>query len=107
MSKFEYGLRRAITEAIMGAITSAILLAFINSGNLDPSYSLLFQLLNIVGIIGLIQAMPYWGTTYLIGWLIGTFIMYDSGLIGTFELLIYIGVSILILIRRISKSITD
>jgi len=103
MSAFGYGIRRATAEVVGGIITSSILIAFVNSGLLDPSYKLLFSLLNVVGVITLILAMPYWGTTYLLGWFFGLWIMFSSGLVGILELLVYLGVPLAILIIRILK----
>lgn len=103
MSTFGYGARRAIAEVVGGIVTSAMVVAFINSGLLDPSYILLFHLMNLAGIFTLILAMPFWGTTYLLGWLFGLWIMSQSGLVGILELLIYLGASLAILIIRISK----
>lgn len=103
MSAFGYGARRAIAEVVGGIVTSSIVIAFINSGLLDPSYTLLFHLLNVVGIVSLILTMPYWGTTYLIGWLFGLWIMSESGLVGILELLVYLGVPLVVLILRLLK----
>ena len=68
MPSLEYGYRRAVSEIIGGIVTSIVINAFIQSGLLDPSWLLYFKLLNMLALIGLIIAMPYWGTTYLMGW---------------------------------------
>ena len=101
MNGFEYGFKRAFVEIIGGIVTSIIVTAFTNSGLLDPSYVLLFNLLNVFGIIMLLLVMPYWGITYLMGWLFGLFILLQSGLIGILEFVIYLVVSLAILIIRI------
>lgn len=107
MPGFEYGVRRAFLEIISGLITSAVLIAFVRSGLLDPSYVLLFILLNLVAIISLILVMPYWGTTYLLGWMFALLILFRSGLIGALEFIVYFGVPLLILIKRITKSLEE
>jgi hypothetical protein len=48
--------------------------------------------------------MKYWGTSYLLGWLVGLLLMSQTGLVGTLELLIYFAVPILYLIIRKSKT---
>ncbi len=107
MSWFEYGVRRAFLEVSSGLITSTVLIAFVRSGLLDPSYLLLFILLNIVAIILLILVMPYWGTTYLLGWMFALLILFSSGLIGALEFIVCFGVPLLILIKRIAKSLEE
>lgn len=82
MPRFEHGIKRAITEIIGGLVIATILNAFISSGLLDPSYLFLFKLLNMIGTIALILAMPYWGAFYLLGWLFGLLTLSQSGLIG-------------------------
>jgi hypothetical protein len=104
MSRAEYGLRRAITEVIMGFVTSYIVSALVNSGLILPQYKLLFDLMNILAIISLIYVIPYWGTTYLTGWLIGMMIMIQSGLLDAWEFVIYLLIGVAALIARFYKS---
>lgn len=101
MNGFEYGVKRAIGEVIGGLITSVIVSAFASSGLLSPAYVLLFGLINVIGTVALILVMPYWGTTYLIGWLFGLWILLQSGLIGILEVVIYFGIPLAILVIRI------
>ena len=105
MPSFRYGIRRAITEVVSGIVTSGILIAFVDSGLLDPFYTFLFNLLNMAGTASLILMMPFWGTTYLLGWMFGLVIMLDCGLVGILELMLYLIVPVSILILRILKSI--
>ena len=100
----EHGLKRAITEIVGGFITSAIISAFVKSGILDPSFILLFHLLNVIFIISLLLKMKYWGTSYLLGWLFGLLLMSQTGLVGTLELLIYFAVPIIYLIIRKTRT---
>jgi len=106
MPGYEYGLRRALMEVVGGLITSSVLLAFRNSGLLSPSYFLLFDLASIAGMVLLIFAMPYWGTTYLLGWLTGLGLMFNYGLMGTLEFVAYLLFGLAILAMRILKSAT-
>ena len=100
MPGFEYGLKRSITEIVGGFITSAILYAFIRSGFLTTSAFLLLELVNILGIIVLIYVMPYWGTTYIIGWLVGLVLLFKAGLVNILNFLIFFIISLMILISR-------
>ena len=99
MNRLEHGLKRAFEEVIGGFVTSAIVYAIASSGLLSPAYLLLFGLINVIGTVTLVYAMPYWGTTYLIGWLFGVGMLLQSGLIGI-EAILYIGIPLLYLILR-------
>ena len=107
MPGFEHGYRRAVSEVIIGVITAAILNAFISSGLLDPSFALYFKLLNMLSLIILVIAMPYWGTIYLMGWLFGLIIMAKSGLVGILDFIIYFGIPLTILIIRLCKKANE
>lgn len=103
MPGFEYGIKRAFTEVISGIVTSAIILAFLNSGILDPTFVFWFKLLNIVGIITLIIVMPLWGTTYLVGYGVGLWMLFNAGLVGIPELILYMGIIGITLVLRIKS----
>lgn len=105
MPGFEHGYERAITEIVIGVFLSIVLNAFIQSGLLDPSWLLYFKILNMLSSIILIMAMPYWGTTYLIGWLFGLYVMWQAGLVGILDLVIYFGIPLLFLIMRIAHTL--
>jgi len=106
MSKFEYGFSRAITEIVTGIVLAVVLEAFVTSGLIPYSYVLLFHLLNVVSTIAFIFAIPYWATSYIIGWLIGLTIMSRSGLIGALDFIIYL-IPLFFLIARFVKKLRD
>lgn len=88
LDKFDYGLERAFSEIIGGLVTTIIISSFISTG-LIPSYFIwLFHLLNIVDMIVLIQKMPYWATSYSVGWLIGVIVLTNTGLLTILDILI-------------------
>ncbi|MHA1285398.1 MAG: hypothetical protein ACTSQP_23085 [Promethearchaeota archaeon] len=58
----------------------------------------------MVGMIGLILAMPFWATSYIVGWLIGVFIMGYSGLLTIIEILIYV-IPVVVLAYRLSTKL--
>ncbi len=66
MPGFEHGYKRGISEIIGGILSAIILNTIVSSRLLDPSWMFYFKLLNTLGTIVLILAMPYWGTTYLL-----------------------------------------
>jgi|YelNatPaOPRAMG01_1025707.scaffolds.fasta_scaffold27027_3 hypothetical protein len=101
----EYGFKRALTEVIMGLVLSYIVSAFVSSGLIPPQYKLLFDLINVLAIISLIQVVPYWGTAYLLGWLIGMGIMIQSGILEVWEFLIYLIIGIVVLTKRFLKGL--
>ena len=103
MSKFEYGMKRAISEMMAGIITSTILIAFVNSELLNPSFMLLFHLINILSTIALIFAVPFWATNYILRWLFGLWIMFSSQLVGILELLVYLVPLIILIVRFLKK----
>ena len=102
LDKFNYGLERAFSEIIGGILTSIIVTSLVSTG-LFPSYFIwFFHLSNIVGMIILIQKMPYWATSYIIGWLIGVIILASTGLLEIIDILIYF-VPLLYLVYRLYK----
>ena len=108
MPDLEHGYKRAISEIISGIVTTIIINTIINISIqeelLDASWLLYFKLLNMFTLIALIIAMPYWGTTYLVGWLLGLIIMAQAGLVNIFDFIIYFGIPLIILIIRIMKN---
>ncbi len=100
----EHGCERAIREAGIGIVSGILLNAFISSGLIPSSYITLFKLIIILTILSLIMAMPYWGTGYIIGWLLGMLIMAETGLISTFDIIIYTVIPFVLLILRFTKN---
>ncbi|UXM84708.1 hypothetical protein [Methanococcus aeolicus] len=74
---------------------------------ISSSYSLSFKLLSLIGLIGLIWVMPYWGTGYLLGWGLGITIMSKSGMVGIMDFIIYLIVPIIILGIRLWKKFDE
>jgi len=97
-----YGLRRAITEAITGFALSCFVNALVSSGLMPLQYRLLIYVINMVAIILLIKAMPYWSTGYLLGWSIGMGMMLRVGTVEAWDFLA-IAFSVLMLIVRLLK----
>jgi len=103
MSKFEYGFKRAVSEVVAGLIMSVLLASFVNEGLIPASFVLLFHATNVLFTVLLVFAMPFWATSYSVGWLVGLWVMYSAGLVEIFELLVYL-VPLIILVIRFVKS---
>jgi apolipoprotein N-acyltransferase len=102
MSKFEYGVKRAISEVLAGIITYAIFSAFLSSGLIPPGFVLLFHLLNALSTAAFVRAVPFWATAYILGWLFGLGLMCVSGLVSFLDFLVYL-VPLAVLVARILK----
>jgi hypothetical protein len=74
MPSAEYGFMRVITEGVSGLFTFLLIKAVItNSGY--GNLAILLNVLSIVAIIGLVDVVPFWSITYLIGWLFGVLLV--------------------------------
>ncbi len=61
----EHGFERAVGEIISGFMVAIIAKAFLGS------FAIILNLLSIIAIIALVDVIPYWSISYLIGWLLG------------------------------------
>ncbi len=78
--------------------------------NLNQFYLNLLLIVKLAGIISLIYIiikMPYWGTLYLLGWLVGFLLLWQLGLVNFLEVLGYILPSILILTIKLLHKKTN
>lgn len=103
MSKFEYGFVRVISEIVAGFVMSMVLSSFVNAGLIPASFVLLFHAVNVLSTVLLVFAMPFWATSYSIGWLFSLGIMYSSGLVDVLELLVYLAPLIILVIRFVKS----
>jgi|Deesub1362A_J573_1020465.scaffolds.fasta_scaffold00483_30 hypothetical protein len=103
MPGFEHGYKRAITEIITGIVMGILLSTLESTGLIPPSYIFPFKLTSIIGVVSLILAMPYWGTGYLLGWLLGVFVLMESGLVGIFDFIVYFVAPFAILLIRFMR----
>jgi len=49
----------------------------------------------------LIKSMLSWGVFYTIGWLIGSVVFFEVGLLGTWDIILYIVLPVAVLIVRL------
>jgi len=106
MPRAEHGFRRILSEVLCGFAVNTLLTIFVSFG-LDISWIFLFETLNTLALIMLILAVPYWGTGYLFGWLIGLLMMVKINLISTWEFGIYFGVPLVVLVIRVLKKFNE
>jgi hypothetical protein len=102
MARAKSGISRATTEVIMGAVTVFIIEVIITL-LLPPEYLLIYRILTVIGMIFVLMAMKYWSTRYLFGWLFGMAVLFaisSTSLVSTWELFLYLGVPIFVLVKR-------
>ncbi len=100
MNNPEGGIKGAVEEIISGIITSLFIDTLAKSSFL-PSYALIIlNLVVILPIVVLIAEMRSWGIIYTFGWLFGSFIFLKSGLLGFFDIILYLVLPIAFLIIR-------
>ena len=114
MNKIFSDLNDAISDIIEGFLSSAIASIFagviysLYSTGMIPFYSiLLFHLLNlfinIQDVIDLIKEMPYWATSYSLGWLVGVSILANLGISTGIDIVISTIILIVFLVLRLWK----
>lgn len=103
MIGFEYGYKRAMLEFIGGCVFATVISIFVSQNFLNTSMLLFFKLINMLGTIFLILAIPCWSTEYMLGWLFGLFILLQAKLVGFWDFVIYFGISFLVLIWKFFK----
>ena len=96
MYKFEKGYKAAVEGIVLGVVIGA----FASSGLLPQSTILLVGLINALIISVLVFSTPSWGAPYTLGWLFGSFIFLESGLLGLFEIILYIFLPIIVLVVK-------
>ncbi len=98
------GFREAIV-GVVGGIVLSIVLGLIPTLPFVPSYYVgifqLFEAVSLVGGILLIFAMEKWGIGYLLGWLLGMWIMFRVGLVESSLFTLYAVVGTVIFVGKI------
>ncbi len=98
------GFREAIVGVLGGIILSTVLRVVPTLPFVPSYYTGIFQLVEAASLIGgilLILAMEKWGIGYLLGWLIGTWIMFRIGLVESSLFTLYAVVGTVILVGKI------
>jgi hypothetical protein len=103
MPGFGYGVRRAFLEIITGAITALMMDSFAKTGLIPYGYLLFFNLINGLGTALLFFVMPVWATAYLIGWIVGMIIMFNSGLVSIWDMISYFIIPLIVIYYRLTN----
>ncbi len=102
INKFKIGLKQIIIEISTGLLTTLILLGLTHFRILSEDVKLFVTIFIIVGNILLIRSMLSWGIFYTLGWLIGSVIFFQVGLIQSWEILVYLVLPVAVLIARVT-----
>lgn len=98
MSKFKRGIKKAFAEIIGGIVITPIINAFATTGLL-PIF--LVVLINVIGTIVLIFSMRSWGFFFALGWLVGFYIFFSSGLLQPLDIFLYLVLPVTFLVVRV------
>jgi hypothetical protein len=101
INKVKFGLKQIIIEIVTGILTTFILMWLTNQGWLPDNVLLIINIILIVLNVVLIKSMLSWGVFYTIGWLIGSFIFLEFGMLETWDIVIYIILPIAVLAVRL------
>jgi len=106
----ERGFRNVIEDIVSGIVLGVFLSAILPILKTLPSipsyYISLFQLIEVVNLFGsifVVFAMEKWGFFYLLGWLLGMWVMSYTGLVEYWLLVLYGTVGIIVLVLKILK----
>jgi|WetSurMetagenome_2_1015567.scaffolds.fasta_scaffold587685_2 hypothetical protein len=100
VKKFKIGLKQIIIEVVTGLLTTVGLQLLTNSGILPSNIVTIVNILLVVLNILLIKAMWSWGLFYTVGWLIGSFVFFKTGLFGTWDFILYIVLPLAVIVIR-------
>lgn len=120
MPKFENGVRRSAREVsnAIGIILDLFVLGIVFAAlaglystlhlpaliDFNALYSMIKTGVELVGIVStavLILKMPYWGTGYMLGWIVGISFFWHLGWVSASDLFLYIVPSITVLAWRV------
>jgi hypothetical protein len=101
INKIKFGIRQIVIEVLSGILTTFILMWLADQGWLPDNVALIINIILIVMNIVLIKSMLSWGVFYTVGWLIGSFIFLEFGMLQTWDILLYIILPIAVIIVRL------
>jgi hypothetical protein len=101
MKKFRVGLKQVIIEIILGFLTPVILKLPVYTGLVPKETIIWIDLIIVVLNIIMIFSMRSWGIIYTLGWLLGSFVFMELGLLDTLSILLYIAAPIALLALRL------
>ncbi len=102
MKKFKLGLKQILIEVVTGFLTTLVLNALSNAGFLPENIALFVNIFLIVSNIILAMSMLSWGLFYTVGWLIGSLIFFEAGMLGSWDFILYIILPLIVIVARIT-----
>jgi hypothetical protein len=103
LKKLKLGLKQIVVEVITGLLTSLVLSTLSDAGWLPEDIRFWVNIFLIIGNLLLLKSMLTWGVFYTLGWLVGSIVFYEIGLLGTgaWEFILYILLPAAVLISRV------
>ncbi len=103
------GIRLLLALFVLGVVIVALSQAFANAHipspiNLSGLYSFILvivELASIISTVAIIMKMPYWGTLYMLGWIVGFLFFWHLGLVNLTDTLVYTVPSVIVLVIRL------
>lgn len=99
--KFKLGLKQIIFEVATGLLTSFILRWLTGQEIIPGNIALIINVILIFGNILLIKSMWSWGIFYTIGWLAGSIIFYELGMLDFLSVVVYIVIPAAVIVIRL------
>jgi hypothetical protein len=98
---FAQGFGSVVEEIIGGIAISLLINAISATGLIPPTYILIIELVNIVALASLLFIFQKAGFAYIAGWIFGIYIMIQSGLMGFWDIILYLIAPIVIIGIRV------
>ena len=105
LRKFKFGFKQIIFEVVTGLLTTLVLQLLSHYGYLPDSVAVFVNIFLIVANVLLAWSMLSWGIFYMVGWLIGSAVFFELGLFGTWDIVLYIVLPLVVLVARITLTI--
>jgi len=111
VEKVQEGLIGAILEIAVGLIPPIIVTAIINGGIVPSDFIWIIYfisgIISVFGIVELLKEMSFWGISFIIGWLVGIYLLIDTGLLTPWDYVIYLIAPLVFFGYKLGKWILD
>jgi hypothetical protein len=102
VKKFKVGFKQIVVEIVTGLLTTLVLSFLSKAGWLPSNVALVINIILIVMNILLAKSMLSWGLFYTFGWLIGTFIFFEMGMLGPWDFVLYFVLPVVVIVVRVT-----